>query len=75
MATEVKIVREWDADAFHRRVLELEAAGFTARRESYKVTPEMNPDTGEVTHLHSIELVRTEGAPTDRGRGGEVGAS
>jgi len=71
MATEVKIVRDWDSDAFHRRVLQLEAAGFTARRETYTVTPEMNPDTGEVTHLHSIELVRIAGAET----GGNVGAS
>jgi hypothetical protein len=63
MATEVKIVRDWDADAFHRRVLELEAAGFTARRETYKVTPEMNPETGEIIHLHSIELVETGAGP------------
>lgn len=53
---DVVIVREWDAEAFHRRVLELESAGYTARRETYSITAEMNPATGEVIHLHSIEL-------------------
>lgn len=66
MGTEVKIVRDWDVDAFHRRVLDFEAAGYTARRESYTVTPEMNPATGEISHLHSIELVRSIGAPDAR---------
>jgi hypothetical protein len=50
------IIREWDADAFHRRVLDLEAQGYQARLESYKVVPEMNPETGEVIHLHTVEL-------------------
>lgn len=63
MGTEVKIVRDWDVDAFHRRVLELEAAGYTARRESYAVTAEMNPATGEISHLHSIEVVKSTAAP------------
>jgi len=63
MGTEVKIVRDWDGDAFHRRVLELEAAGYTARRETYAVTAEMNPATGEISHLHSIEMVRSIGEP------------
>lgn len=58
--TEVKIVREWDSDFFHQRVLELEKQGYTALRETYHITAEMNPDTGEVIHLHSIELVRPE---------------
>jgi len=71
MATEVRIVREWDVDVFHRRVLQLEDAGYTARRETYTITPEMNPDTGEVTHLHSMELVRAAGADT----GGKAGVS
>ena len=64
MATEVRIVREWDVDEFHRRVLQLEAAGYVSRRETYTVTPEMRPDTGEVTHLHSMELVRVARADT-----------
>lgn len=53
---DVVIVREWDADAFHRRVLELEDQGYVSRLDTYDVTPEMNPDTGEVIHLHTIEL-------------------
>jgi len=51
------LIRDWDSDRFHRRVLELEARGFEARRETYKITPEMNPDTGEVIHLHVIEML------------------
>jgi len=61
--TDVKIVRDWDPDIFHRRVLELESKGYTARRETYRITAEMNPDTGEVIHLHSIELVKLEPEP------------
>src|SRR5262249_6501360 len=50
------IVSEWDADAFHRRVLELELQGYVVRRESYRVTPETNPETGRIVHLHTVEL-------------------
>ena len=57
---DVVIVREWDADSFHRRVLELEAQGYVARLETYHVTSEMNPSTGEITHLHTIELRKPE---------------
>ncbi len=74
MTTEVKIVRDWDANTFHQRVLQLELAGYTSRLETYTVTPEMNPDTGEVTHLHSIELVRTKGGQGAES-GGKLGAS
>ena len=56
--SETVIVREWDADAFHRRVLKLEAEGYVSRLDSYEVTPEMNPETGEIIHLHQIELRR-----------------
>lgn len=52
------IVREWDADVFHRRVLELEAEGYEARLDSYQVLPEMNPETGEVIHLRSVEMYK-----------------
>jgi hypothetical protein len=55
---EVRIIRDWDPDLFHQRVLQLESQGYTSRRESYRITPEMNPETGEVLHLHSIELVK-----------------
>ncbi len=54
--SEVVIVREWDADVFHRRVLELEAQGYVARRETYRITAEMDPETGKIIHLHSMEL-------------------
>lgn len=54
--SQVRMVREWDSEEFHRKVLELEAQGWVARRETYKITPEMHPETGIVTHLHSIEL-------------------
>ncbi len=55
---DVIFVREWDADQFHARVMELEKQGYVARRETYRVTPEMNPETGWITHLHSIELAK-----------------
>ncbi len=54
------IVRDWDADAFHTRVLELEAEGYVSRLDTYDVTPEMNPETGEIIHLYAIELRRPE---------------
>src|SRR5262245_26843961 len=50
------IVSEWDADAFHRRVSELELQGYVVRRETYRVTPETNPETGRIVHLHTVEL-------------------
>ena len=54
---EALIVREWGAQAFHHRVVELEARGYVARRETYRITPEMNPETGEIIHLYTIEMV------------------
>jgi hypothetical protein len=50
------VVSEWDADTFHRRVLDLELQGYVVRRETYRVTPEMNPETGQIIHLHTVEL-------------------
>jgi hypothetical protein len=50
------LVREWDASLFHQRVLELEAKGYVARPETYCITPEMNPETGIITHLHAMEM-------------------
>jgi len=58
--TQTITVREWDADEFHAKVLKLEEKGYIARRETYRITPEMHPETGVVTHLHSIELFRPE---------------
>ena len=50
------LIREWSADEFHRRVLQLENAGYVARRDSYRITAEINPETGEVIHLYTIEM-------------------
>ena len=54
--SEAVLVREWGAEAFHYRVLEFETRGYIARRETYRITAEMNPDTGEIIHLHTIEM-------------------
>ena len=56
--SQVTMVREWNADEFHAKVLELENKGWTVRQESYRITPEMNPETGIVSHVHSIELMK-----------------
>ena len=56
------LVREWDADRFHARVMELEKQGYVARRESYRIAAEMNPETGWISHVHSIELAKPEPA-------------
>jgi hypothetical protein len=53
-------VREWDADAFHKKVLQLESEGFVSRLDSYRIVPDMNPDTGIVTHLHTMEMYKPE---------------
>jgi hypothetical protein len=50
------VVSEWDADVFHHRVSDLEMQGYITRRETYRVTPEMNPETGRIIHLHTVEL-------------------
>lgn len=55
--SEALLVREWGAEAFHHRVVELEAKGYIARRDTYRITAEMNPETGEIFHLHSIEML------------------
>jgi hypothetical protein len=52
------LVSEWDPETFHRRVLELETEGYLARQESYKITPEMNPETEQIIHLHTIEMFK-----------------
>lgn len=55
---ETIMVREWDAEVFQRRVVELEASGYAARLDSYQIIPEMNPETGEVTHLRIVEMYK-----------------
>jgi hypothetical protein len=54
------LVHEWDSDAFHRRVIELQSAGYTARRESYHISADVNPETGEIVHLHTIEMLKED---------------
>jgi hypothetical protein len=50
------LIKEWDSDSFHRRVLDLEAKGYAPRSGSYRITPEMDPESGEIVHLYSIEM-------------------
>jgi hypothetical protein len=54
------LVSEWAPESFHRKVSELEAQGYLARRESYNVTPEMNPETGIIIHMHTLEMLKPE---------------
>ena len=56
--SEVVVVREWDADAFHKKVLHLESEGYASRLETYRIVADMNPDTGIVIHLHTMEMYR-----------------
>ncbi len=58
--SKVILVRDWDSEAFHRRVLDLEAEGYVARRETYSITPEMNPASGEIIHLYAIEMCKPD---------------
>jgi hypothetical protein len=60
---EAILIRDWGADEFHRHVLELEKRGYTTRLETYAIIPEVHPETGEITHLHSIEMVLPEPQP------------
>ena len=53
-------VREWDVDTFHKKVLQLESEGYVSRLESYRIVADMNPDTGIVVHLHTIEMNKPE---------------
>ncbi len=55
-ASNAIVLNEWDADTFHRRVLDLELQGYVVRRETYRITPEMNPETGQIVHLYTVEL-------------------
>lgn len=57
---EVVQVREWGADAFHKKVLQLESEGYVSRLATYRIVADMNPETGLVVHLHTMELRRPE---------------
>ena len=56
------LVHEWDSDEFHRRVMELQAAGYTSRQESYHIVADVNPETGAIVHLHTIEMLKEDPA-------------
>ena len=55
-----RLVREWDSDAFHRRVMELQSEGYDPRQESYHIIADVNPETGAIVHLHTIEMVKED---------------
>jgi hypothetical protein len=40
--------------------MELESQGYTSRLETYKISADMNPETGEIFHLHAIEMIRED---------------
>ena len=58
--SQVVQVREWGVDAFHKKVLQLESEGYVSRLDSYRIVPDVNPDTGIVLHLHTMEMYRPE---------------
>ena len=60
MMSEVVQVREWGVDAFHKKVLQLESEGYVSRLESYRIVPDMNPETGVIIHLHTMEMYRPD---------------
>ena len=55
-AADAILVRDWNVDTFHRRVLSFETKGYITRRETYTITAEIHPETGEVMHLYAIEM-------------------
>jgi hypothetical protein len=65
---ELVLVREWGSDAFHKRVLDLESRGYVAKLETYRITPEMHPETGEIVHLHTIEMFARAAVSDPQGR-------
>jgi hypothetical protein len=40
--------------------MEMEKQGYVARRETYRIIAEMNPETGWISHVHSIELGKAD---------------
>ena len=54
------LVREWDSDRFHERVMKLEEEGFTSKLETYQIEPESDPDTGKIIHLYTIEMQKLD---------------
>ncbi len=56
--TKLIVVREFDADLFHKKVMEMEGQGYVANRDTYRISPEMDPETGNIVHLHTIEMTK-----------------
>jgi hypothetical protein len=56
--TKLIVVREFDADLFHKKVMEMEEQGYVANRETYRISAEMDPETGNIIHLHTIEMTK-----------------
>ncbi len=61
---EAILISEWDSDSFHKQVLEIEAKGYAARPESYHITPVMDPETGGIVHLYTVEMNAVESDDT-----------
>jgi len=58
--TDATLVREWDVETFHNQVMEMELKGYNVRRETYQITAEMNPETGQVIHLYTVEMYKPD---------------
>ncbi len=52
------VIREWDAERFHASVRAWEEKGYQARRETYQIKAEMDPESGKIVHLHTMEMVK-----------------
>jgi hypothetical protein len=57
---ETIIVVEWDAAVFHQQVASWEALGYRALLDTYEIQAEIDPETGEVRHQHTIVLEKSD---------------
>ena len=51
-------LRECYFDVFNKKLSELEEDGYVSRWETYKITPELHPDTGIEQHVYTMELYK-----------------
>jgi hypothetical protein len=58
--SDATLVREWSSEAFHHQVLEMESRGYNTRRETYQILADMNPETGEIIHLYTVEMYKPD---------------
>ncbi len=56
MAEKTIGVAECDSDEFHCKVAGWEARGYRPLLDTYKIAPEMDPYTGRIWYLHSIDM-------------------